>query len=249
MGLVRLTLLAVLVVCCASSVLANEITYNYWNIGLSLSDRDSDYLKQDNNLYGKLNMSNNLFQFWQDDRELGVHFWIDVTQSRNISDNSAYSLTLVQSAIGFGAHYSTEFFSTYFRLGKGGSSVRFKSKSTTVPVPVVTVGSGDIFVPPVSIFRSEQSQTTYTNREDGTVGKIGIRYRISDKYETGAAVLLSDIDSFGTEFSAYIQRDFEGSPLRRTTSFGIGNGYLSMRADIAASDVTGSAGLSLVYSF
>ena len=66
---------------------------------------------------------------------------------------------------------------------------------------MVIGGGGDIFAPPPAIFdpNRPQFQTSYTNVENGRVGKIGIRYRLSQKYELGAAMQWSNIDSFGTE--------------------------------------------------
>ena len=46
-------LLIVLSLCCTLSVYSAEYSYNYWNIGVSLSDRDSDYLTKDLNFFGE----------------------------------------------------------------------------------------------------------------------------------------------------------------------------------------------------
>ncbi|MYF37159.1 MAG: hypothetical protein F4219_00095 [Gammaproteobacteria bacterium] len=245
-------LISVIALWLTSVVHPDDISYNYWDIGLSLSDRDSDYLSDDLNFFGDFNFSKNLYQNSSTDNRWGVHFWVDVSQSRDLSDDSAYTLTLLQSSMGFGAHYSTETFSTYLRLGAGGSSAKFKTTTQSSSRPIVTGGSSDIFLPPISIFDKDrpQSQTTYTNEEDGTLGKIGIRYRLSERYQTGAAVQWSNIDSFGTEISIYVQKDFENSSFNaRTTLSPPGGGYMSLKVETTIDDSERSVGLSLVYSF
>ena len=229
-----------------------DISYNYWDIGLSLSDRDSDYLSDDLNFFGDFNFSKNLYQNSSTDNRWGVHFWVDVSQSKDLSDDSAYTLTLLQSSMGFGAQYSTETFSTYFRIGAGGSSAKFKTTTQSASRPIVTGGSSDIFAPPLSVFDKDrsQTQTTHTNEEDGTVGKIGMRYRLSERYQIGAALQWSNIDSFGTEISTYIQRDFDNTSFNaRTTLNPFGGGYMSLKVGATTDDSKSSVGLSLVYSF
>lgn len=188
-------------------------------MGVSLSDQDSVYLSDDVNFFGDINVSKNLYRNSSQNNQFGVHFWADFTQSRDLSNDSAYKLTLLRTFAGLGVHYSTEKFSTYFRLGTGSSATKFKTTSTRPSRPIVIGGGGaDIFAPPISIFDSNRppSQTTYTNEEKGTVGKIGIRYRMSEQYQFGASVQRADMDSCRTEISAYIQRDLRILPLTPT---------------------------------
>lgn len=240
-------------VCCTLAVPStDDISYNYWDMGVVLSDQDSKYLSDDLNLFGDINASKNLYQTSSQDNQFGVHFWVDFTQSRNLSDDAAYKLTLIQTVAGLGLHYSTESFSTYFRIGTGGASAKFKTTSRKSSSPVVIGGGGDIFAPPPLIFDTDrpQSQTTHTNKENGTVGKIGIRYRLLDQYQFGAAVQWSNIDSFGTEFSTYIQRDFENPPFSTNTSFGpFGNQDISLKLEATTDSSKSSVGFSLVVSF
>ena len=252
MKLTHIGILSVLSLCCTLSVYSNDISYDYWDIGVSLSDRDSDYLSDDLNFYGDIDVAKNLYKKSLSENQFGIHAWVDVTQSRNLSKDSAYTLTLLQSAVGIGVHYSTELFSTYFRLGTGGSSAKFKTTQQSSSSPIVIGGSGDIFAPPISFFSKDRprSQTTYTNQEDGTLGKIGIRYRLFERYQIGAALQWSNINSIGTEYSTYIQRDFENSPVNARTTFSpLGVGYLSVKAEATKDKHSSSIGLSLVYSF
>lgn len=249
---VHIGLYSAISLCCALSVCPDDISFNYWDVGVSLSDRDSEHLSDDLNFFGDINVSKSLFQRLLRDSRFGVHFWVDVSQSRNLSDDSAYKLTLLQSSMGIGMDYSSEIFSTYFRLGSGGSSAKFKTTRESSFHPIVTGGGGDIFAPPISIFGDDRprAQTTYTNEENGTVGKIGIRYRLLENYQIGAALQWSNMDSFGTEFSTYIQRDFENSPFNaRTTLSPLGGGYMSLKVEAISDNSKSSIGLSLVYSF
>ena len=250
--LAQMTLVAALALAASWSVNASDISYNYWNIGASVSNRNSEYLTRDLNLYMDVNFSKNIHEFVLDENYSGIHFWIDVTQSRDLSDHSSYELRLLQSLIGFGAHYSTEAFSTYFRLGRGGSAARFKSASrSSVPGIVFTSGgSSDIFAPPRVIFSGDSpaSQTSSTNSESGIAGKLGIRYRASEKYEVGASVLGCNIASIGTELSAYVQRDFNEGRIRAST-LGMPPGQVSIRADFVATPNAKSAGISFAYTF
>lgn len=253
MQLTPLRLFSAATLCCALSVYSQDISYSYWDVGVALSDRDSEYLSDDLNLFGEINISQNLFQHSSPDNKIGIHLWVDISQSRDLSNDSAYELTLLQSVVGIGLHYSTNTFSTYFRLGTGGSSAEFKTTSNRSSNPIVVTGSGgDIFAPPISIFNQDRPrvQTTYTNEEDGQVGKIGIRYRLFERFEIGAALQWSDMDSMGTEISTYVQRDFENSPFNtRSTLSPFGGGYLSLKAEATADDNKSSIGFSLVYSF
>ena len=250
--LAQLALVAVLALAASWSINASDISYSYWNIGASVSNRDSEYLTRDMNLYLDVNFSRNIHEFVLDENYSGIHFWIDVTQSRDLSDHSSYELRLLQSLIGFGAHYSTEAFSTYFRLGRGGSAARFKSvsKSSGPGIVVTGGGSSDIFAPPRVIFSGDggASQSSSTNSESGLVGKLGIRYRVSQKFEVGAAVLGCNIDSIGTELSVYVQRDFNGGRIR-TSTLGMPSGQMSIRADVVATTNAKSAGISFAYTF
>lgn len=232
---------------------ADDISYDYWDMGVSLSDQDSEYLSDDVNFFGDINVSKNLYRTSSQDKQFGVHFWADFTQSRDLSDDSAYKLTLLRTIAGLGLHYSTDTFSTYFRIGSGSSVAKFKTTSTRASRPVVIGGGGgDIFVPPISIFDSNRppSQTTYTNEEKGTVGKIGIRYRMSEQYQIGASVQRTDMDSCRTELSAYIQRDFEKAPFNANTTFSrLGGGVMSLKVEATTDNTKSSVGFSLVYSF
>ena len=232
---------------------ADDISYDYWDMGVSLSDQDSKYLSNDLNFFGDINVSKSVYRNSSQDKQFGVHFWADFTQSRDLSDDSAYKLSLLRTFAGLGLHYSTETISTYFRLGKGSSAAKFKTTSTRPSRPVVIGGGGgDIFAPPISIFDSNRppSQTTYTNEENGTVGKIGIRYRLSEQYQIGASVQRTDMDSCRTELSAYIQRDFENSPFNANTTFSpLGGGVMSLKVEATTDNTKSSVGLSLVYSF
>lgn len=247
----RFGLLSAIALWITSVVHPDDISYNYWDIGLSLSDRDSEYLSDDLNFFGDFNFSKSLYQNSSTDNSWGVHVWVDVSQSRDLSDDSAYKLTLLQSSMGFGVQYSTNTFSTYFRLGTGGSSAKFKTTTRSSSRPIVTGGSSDIFAPPISIFNKDrpQSQTTYTNEEDGTVGKIGVRYLLSERYQMGAALEWSNIDSFGNEISTYIQRNFENSAFNARTTLNPLGGYMSLKLEAKADDRKSSVGISLVYSF
>lgn len=254
MKLARLGLYSIISLCCAGSGYSDDISYNYWDVGLALSDQDSEFLSDDLNVFGEINISQNLFQHSTPDNTLGVHLWIDVSQSRDLSNDAAYELTLLQSVVGVGLHYSTDSFSTYFRLGTGGSSAKFKttSNSSSSSNPIVIGGGGDIFTPPRSIFDEDRPrpQTTQTNEDDGLVGKTGIRYRLFERVQIGAALQWSDMDSMGTEFSTYVQRDFENFPASaRTTLNPFGGGYLSLKAEATTDKNKSSIGLSLVYSF
>ena len=232
----------VFTISCALSVYASDITFNYWNVGVALSDKDSEYLTNDLNFFGDVNFSKSLYEISVDDNEVGFHFWVDVSNSRNLSNSSAYKLTLFQSGAGLGLHYSTEWISTYFRLGKGESSARFKPTLDSSFVPILPAGGNDLFAPPISIFDRSGPQTSHTNREDGDVGEIGIRYRFLEKYEIGAAVLRTTIDSLSTELSVHMQRDFENLLgirwLRRAN--------MALRFDATFSKSTKSIGMSLV---
>lgn len=250
--LTQLVVLMVLAFAAIWSVSASEISYSYWNLGASVSNRDSEYLTRDRNLYLDVNFCRNIYEFSLDENYSGIHFWSDVTQSRDLSDDSSYVLRLLQSSIGLGVHYSTDVFSTYFRLGRGGSAARFKSvsKSSTPSATLTGGGGGDIFVPPRVIFSADRpaTTTTSTNSESGLLGKLGIRYRASEKYEVGAAVLLSNINSFGTELSAYVQRDFNVGR-SRTSAMGVLQGQMSIRADVAATSNFRSVGFSIASTF
>lgn len=232
---------------------ADEISYNYWDMGVSLSDQDSEYLSDDVNFFGDINVSKNLYRNWSQDNQFGVHFWADFTQSRDLSDDSSYKLTLLRTFAGLGVHYSTEKFSIYFRLGQGNSAAKFKTTSKRPSSPIVIGGgSADIFAPPISIFDSNRppSQTTYTNKESGTAGKIGIRYRLAEQHQIGASVQRADMDSCRTELSAYIQRDFENAPFNANTTFSrLGGGVMSLKVEATTDNTKSSVGLSLVYSF
>lgn len=245
----QLALVTAVALCTAWSACANDISYNYWNVGASLSNRDSEYLTRDSNLYLDVNFSKTVHEFLSDEHQSGIHFWIDVTQSKDLSDDSSYELQLFQSAIGLGAHYSRDEYSVYFRLGGGGSGAQFKAVSTGSSVPPLSAASGDIFVPPQAIFSADRAKTTTTNSEYGAVGKVGIRYKAWEKYEVGASLSHSNLESFGTEVSAYIQRDFTGSGVRTTSTFGFSMGQLSIRADVVATEALTSAGVSLAYTF
>ena len=227
------------------SVHSDEITYNYWDFGASLANRQSDYVADDITFYGDFNISRNLLTFPFGDYKLGVHVWTDGSLSRNISDTSAYRLSLLQVASGFGADYTTDVVSTYFHVGIAASFARFESRSGRSSIPILPMGSGDIFVPPISIFSQTRSQVSYTNEEYGNLVKIGIRYRVSDGYEIGAAILQSDMDSFGTELSAYAQRDF--GILFQVPGIAFTN--MSLKLSTRISDLTKSMGLSLVLSY
>lgn len=246
--LLQLSLLTGVALCTTWCVHASDISYNYWNVGASLSNRDSEYLTRDLNLYWDANISKTVHEFLLDEHQSGVHFWIDVTQSRDLSDDSSYELQLLQSAVGFGAHYSKDAFSAYFRLGRGGSAARFKTTSNSSTPPLLSAGGGDIFVPPLAIFSADRPKTTSTNSEHGAVGKVGIRYRAWEQYEVGVALLRSNLESFGTEISAYVQRDFDGGNVR-TSTIGISRGQMSVRADVVATENSKSVGFSLAYTF
>ena len=240
--------------CCALAVHpATDFSYDYWDMGVALSDQDSDYLSDDLNLFADISVSKSLYRNSSQNNQFGVHLWADFTQSRNLSDDSAYKLTLLRTFAGLGMHYSTETFSTYFRLGIGNSAAKFKTTSTRPSRPIVIGGGGtDIFAPPISIFDSNRppSQTTYTNDEKGTVGKIGIRYRMTEQYQIGASVHRTDMDSCRTELSAYIQRDFENPPFSTNTSFGpFGNHDMSLKLEATTDNSKSSVGLALVISF
>ena len=252
MQVTQIGIFLVVSLCCTLSVYPNDISYTYWDIGVALSDRDSEHLSDDQNIYGDIDFSQTLYQKSLPESQIGVHAWVEVTQSRNLSNDTAYTLTLLQSAAGVGVHYSTDLFSTYFRLGTGGSSAKFKTTQQSSSNPVVTGGGGDIFAPPISIFSKDRprSQTTHTNQEDGVVGKIGVRWHLFENYQIGAAVQWSDIDSIGTQYSTYIQKNFKNSPVNARTTFSpFGGGYMSVKTEATITEHTNSIGLSLVYSF
>lgn len=244
-------LFAIVSVCCVLSVLSEEISYNYVNVGVSLSDRNSEYLNDDLNFHADVNFSQERDQILSYFDHWSVHYWIDFTQSRNLSPSSAYELTLKQFAAGFGLHYTKDSFSAYFRLGTEGNQVRFKLTSNrSWSVPILPAESDDIFIPPYSIFSvSNLPGTTYKNLDFVPVSKIGIRYRTSYKYEVGVAFRLAKLTPFGNELSAYIQRDFENLPISTQTTSGFWGGYMSMRLDALVSENTRSVGLSIAYSF
>ncbi|MXW07477.1 MAG: hypothetical protein F4X56_00155 [Gammaproteobacteria bacterium] len=254
MKLGHLSMYSVLLMCGTLAVYpAEDISYNYWDVGISLSDQDSEYLSGDLNFFGDINVAKNLHRNSSQDNQFGVHFWVDFTQSRNLSDDSAYTLALVQTVVGLGLHYSKETFSIYLRLGGGNSSAEFKTTSSRSSSPSVTGGgSGDIFAPPLSIFDSNrpQTRTTHTNDENGSVGKIGIRYSLFENYEIGAALRWAKMNSLGSEFSTYVQRDFE-SPLfsGNTTLSPRGRGVMSLKFEATTGDRKSSIGLSLVFSY
>ena len=254
MKLVHLSMYSALLMCCTHAVHpADDISYNYWDMGISLSDQDSEYLSGDLNFFGDINIAKNLYRNSSPDNQFGVHFWVDFTQSRNLSDDSAYTLALLQTVAGLGLHYSTETFSLYLRLGRGNSSAEFKTTSSRSSSPsVIGEDSGDIFAPPLSIFDSNrpQSRTTHTNDENGSVGKIGIRYRLFENYEIGAALQWAKMNSLGTEFSTYVQRNFENPPLRGKTTYSpLGGGVMSLKFEAKTGNRKSSIGLSLVFSF
>lgn len=244
-------LLAIVSVCCVLSVISAEPSYNYFNVGVSLSDNNSEYLTDDLNFYGDVNFCRDLSRILQQIDKWSIHFWVDTNQSRNLSEDPAYEVTLSQSGTGFGIHYIKHSFSVFFRLGTVASHARFKVTSNRASSgPSIPTGSQDIFLPPLPIFSStSRPKATYANQESGLVNKIGVRYRTSSKYEIGAAFHVSEMHSFGNELSAYIQRDFENLPLSARSTLGIRGGYLSMVLDARISEHTKSLGISLAYSF
>ena len=227
------------------SVHSGEITYNYGDFGASIASRQSTYVANDINLYWDFGISRSLFTFPFDGYKLGIHVWTNGSRSRNISDTSAYRLYLLQLTSGFGGDYTTDVVSIYFHSGVAGSQTRFESRSGGTSVPILPAGSDDIFVPPIFIFNQTRSQGTYTNLELGKVVRVGVRYRISEGYEIGAAILQSNLDSIETEFSAYAQRDF--GILFQVP--GIAFTGLSLQLRTRISRLTKSMGLSLVLNY
>ncbi|MYD45142.1 MAG: hypothetical protein F4W92_02150 [Gammaproteobacteria bacterium] len=86
----NLGIFSVISLCCTLAVhSAADISYDYWDTGVSLSDQDSEYLSDDLNIFGEINISKNLYRYSSSDNQFGVHFWVDATQSRNLSNDSA----------------------------------------------------------------------------------------------------------------------------------------------------------------
>lgn len=245
MKLVRSVLLGAFLICCPLSVFADEISYNYWSFGGTLANRQSDYLADDPNFEYELEISWKWYTFSFDDNDLGMHFWSNVSRSRNISANSAYTLNFVQITGGFGVDYTSDVLSTFFRIGQGYSSAAFESQSRSASVPLLPLETDDFFAPPSSFLVSTFSGSSDTKYEDGNLIQMGIRYRISPGYEIGASILQSNMDSLGTEFSSYVQRDF-GVELK-VPGFLFTN--VSLKLSTTISDPAQTIGLSLAFWF
>ena len=239
--------IAIVSACCVSSVISDEISYNYVNVGIFLSDRNSEYLTDDLNLDVDVNMSLEWNNFLlQRVNDWSFHYWFDITRSRNLSDNPAYKLSLFQSSTGFGLHYIRDSFSVFFGLGAGSSHSRFDVTSNrSSSVPSLPSDPEDIFSPPPQIFGS-YGLPAYEKRESGSVQKIGVRYRTSYKYQIGAAFHISKMNWYGNELSAYIQRDFENLPI---ITQAMPHGYMSLRLDASLTERTRSLGIFIAYSF
>ncbi|MXZ44037.1 MAG: hypothetical protein F4Z01_03540 [Gammaproteobacteria bacterium] len=225
---------------CVRSVHSDDISYNFLSFGGFVADRKSNFVSDDLNVEFDFVFSRHLFTREYDNFDLGVHFQSDFSHSRNISNNSAYKLTLQQIKSILGIDYTSEVFSTYIGVGVGYSYARFERRSGLQTAPVLPLGSDDIFEPPPSIygfFASEDSNIEY-----GNLVQLGFRYRVSEGYEIGASVRQTTADSIGTEFSAFVQRDI-GVRLQFP---GISFENMSLRLTTTVSDVLRSTGLSLV---
>lgn len=239
--LVRSVLLGAFSLCCPLSVFAGEISYNYSSFGGSFASRQSDHIADDPKWEYELALSLKTFTHSFDENEFGIHFWSNSSWSRNISANSAYTLDLEQITGGIGVYYTFDVLSTFFRIGQGVSFANFKSDFGDASVPLIPTGTDDLFAPPSTIFDQTFSAT---KREDGNLLQIGIRYRVTEGYEIGASILQSNMDSLGTEFSGYIQRDIE-VPVQ----IPIGTTYTSLKLCTTISDAVQAVGLSLVLWF
>ena len=222
------------------SVHSDDISYNFLSFGGSVADRKSDFVADDLNIEFDFLFSRHLFTREYDEFDLGVHFQSDFSQSRNISNNSAYKLTLQQIKSVLGIDYTSEVLSTYIGVGLGYSFARFERRSGLQTVPESPPGSEDIFAPPPPIFDAFAAEAS--NIEWGNLVQLGIRYRVSEGYEIGASIQQTDLDSIGTEFSAFVQRDI-GVRLQFP---GIRFENMSLKFHTTISDSLGSTGLSLV---
>lgn len=238
--------IAIVSACCVSSVISDEISYSYFNVGVSLSDRNSEYLTDDLNLDVDVNMSLEWDNFLLHGvNDWSFHYWLDITRSRNLSDNPAYELSFFQSCTGLGLHYIRDSFSVFFRYGVGSGNSRFDvTANRSSSFPSLPTGSQDIFLPPPEIF-SDDIGLAYEKRESGSVQKIGVRYRTSYQYQIGAAFHISKMYWYGNELSAYIQRDFENLPINIQAT----SGYISLRLHASLTERTRSLGISIAYSF
>ena len=245
MKLVRSRVLGVFLLCCPLSVFADEISYNYWSFGGISANRQSDYTADDPNLEYELEISLNWYTFSYGQRDLSMHFWTNLSRSRNISANSAYTLNFVQFTTGLGIDYTSDVLSTFFRVGQAFSEATFKTLSRTSSGPLLPEGDYDIFEPPNSIFDQRIHGFSDTKTDYGDLIQMGIRYRVSEGYEIGASILVSNLDSFGTEFSGYAQRDFGV----RLEIPGIRFTHMSLKLSTTISDPAQTIGLSLVFRF
>lgn len=249
MNRVRPVLLGAFLWCCPLSVLADEISYNYWSFGGILANRQSDYTADDPNLEYELEISLKWLTFSRsfDDYELGTHVWSNASRSRNISPDSAYTLNFTQITGGFGVDYTSDVLSTFFRIGRSLSTAAFESQTRSASVPLIPLETDDLFAPPSSIFDSTFSgfSDTKYKSDDGNLIQMGIRYRISAGYEIGASILQSNMDSLGTEFSSYVQRDL-GVELKVP---GIPFTNVSLKLSTTIADPAQTFGLSLVFWF
>lgn len=222
------------------SVHSDDISYNFLSFGGSVADRESNFVADDLNVEFDFEVSRHIFTYNYGDFDLGMHVWSDYSRSRNISNSSAYKLSLQQIRSVIGIDYTSEVFSTHIGVGFGYSYARFERRSGLQTLPVLPPGSVDIFAPPVSVLTSFTSVASKT--ETGSLVQLGIRYRVSEGYEIGALIRETTADSIGTEFSAFVQRDI-GVRLQLP---GISFENMSLRLTTTLSDVLRSTGLSLV---
>ena len=223
---------------CVRSVHSENISYNFYSLGGSFADRQSDFVSDDLDVDFDMVVSRHLFTFSSADYDLGIHSWYELSFSKNISNDYAYKLTLLQNSIGIGVDYTSDVFSTYIGVGLGQSLANFEPRAETPPDPKLPPSGKDIFAPPPDFFDFFPSNAT--NDENGSLVQLGIRYRVSKGYEIGALIRHTNLDSIGTEFSAFVQRDIGVQILE------IGIEDMSLRLTTTLSDVLRSIGLSLV---
>ena len=220
------------------SVHSESISYNFYSLGGSFADRQSDFVADDLDVDFDFVVSRHLFTYSSADYDLGIHSWYELSFSKDISNDYAYELSLLQMTFGIGVDYTTDIFSTYIGAGLGQSLAQFEPRSEIPLAPKLPPSGKDIFAPPPDFFDFFPSNAT--NDENGSLVQLGIRYRVSERYEIGASIRHTSLDSIGTEFSAFVQRDIGVQILE------IGIEDMSLRLTTTLSDVLRSIGLSLV---
>ncbi len=150
---------------CVRSVHSENISYNFYSLGGSIADRQSDFVSDDLDVEFDFVVSRHLLTRSYVDYDLGIHSWYDLSLSKNISNNSTYKLTLLQMTLGIGVDYTSDVFSTYIGVGFGQSLASFEPRSEIPPAPNLPPSGIDIFAPPPDFFDFFPSNAQTLNTE------------------------------------------------------------------------------------